>query len=58
MMFKKFGRSKFVQMRFKNVTKEMMNLQFLVHWKLQTYIDWFSSWKSSLSQDMLSKGRF
>ena len=26
MMFKKFGRSKFVQMRFKNVTKEMMNL--------------------------------
>ena len=29
MMFKKFGRSKFVQMCFKNVTKEMMNLHIL-----------------------------
>ena len=26
MMFRKFGRSKFVQMRLKKVTKEMMNL--------------------------------
>ena len=40
MMFKKFGRSKFVQMRLKKVTKEI-NDEFArcVHERLPTYIN-------------------